>query len=214
MGDAMTNRRQSSASMRPAVIALFAAVAMLGSVTQVAGEEQHERFSAPARQNAPPQTYRSVAPVQIPSTTRQYNPSGLNGTMHVQQYNPPGLNSPGVNSTAGTWHQANPPGLTSQPQEMTMPGGIAGAGGPASSQAAPGPGGPGQGAGSGSYGSAYPVGYQAPAALQPPYPAQVNPPGLRQFTCRTAHYYCNVPYTGACQCENDRRERESGMTTD
>jgi hypothetical protein len=23
-----------------------------------------------------------------------------------------------------------------------------------------------------------------------------------------------VPYTGACQCENDRREREAGATVD
>ena len=214
----MKTRRQSSAAMQPALISLLAAVAMLGLVTEAMGQELRQRFNAPARQTAPPQTYRSTAPMQNPASaspagTWQSNPVGTQ-TMHGQQYNPPGLNSPGVNSTAGTWHQGNPPGLTSQHQDMTTPGGLAGAGGPASSQAAPGPGGPGQGAGPGSYGSAYPVGYQSPSALQVPYGYQPQPAASRQFTCRTARYYCAVPYTGACQCENDRRERESGMTVD
>jgi hypothetical protein len=206
----MKTQRQFSAAMRPARVALLATFALLGLATESMSEEYRQQSGLSVRQAPPPaQTFRAMSPAQTPGATWQYNPPGLNRTMHGNQYNPPGLNS-----TSGNYPvQANPPGLTSQHQEMSMPGGIAGAGGPASSQGVPGPGGPGQGAGVGSFGSAYPVGYQGPFGLQPPYgypPAQA----ARQFTCRTTHYYCQVPYTGACQCENDRRERESGMTAD
>ena len=95
-----------------------------------------------------------------------------------------------------------------------MPGGLGAAGGAATSQGAPGLGGPPPGAtGSGGYGSAYPVGYQGPSAAQA-YAYQPSSAAGRQFTCRTAHYYCAVPYSGACQCENGRREREPGPTVD
>src|SRR5262249_45127021 len=107
----MTNRPQSSASRRPAVISLFAAVAMLGLVTEAMGQDHRERLGAPARQSAPPQTYRSTAPMQTPGYT---SPAGMQQqlapatqTMHGLQYNPPGLNS----ATSTHPIQNNPPGL-------------------------------------------------------------------------------------------------------
>src|SRR5215831_8595037 len=76
--------------MRPALISLLAAVAMLGSMMQAAGQDNRERFGAPARQNAPLQTYRSTAPMQAPASaspagTWQSNPAGTQ-TMHGLQY--------------------------------------------------------------------------------------------------------------------------------
>jgi hypothetical protein len=135
--------------------------------------------------------------------------------MRIQQYHPAGLNASGVSAGSGTHPiQTNPPGLNTQHPEMAMPGGIGAAGGAATSQGAPGLGGPPPGAtGSGGYGSAYPVGYQGPSAAQA-YAYQPSSAAGRQFTCRTAHYYCVVPYSGACQCENGRREREPGPTVD
>ncbi|SRR6266576_122335 len=208
----MRARPQPYPAMRPGLGALLA-LAMLCTATGAAGEEHRQPFGAPARQTAPqPQTFRSMSPVQtpaaaVPPATWQYNPSA---TAHTQQYNPPGLNS-----ASGTYPtQNNSPGLTT-PQEMTTPGGLGSVGGQAGSQNTPGPGFPGAGGpGQGGGGSSYPVGYQAPSAFPPPYPYQGQPAYSRQFTCRTAHYFCVVPYTGWCECENDRRERERGATVD
>lgn len=195
---------------------LFATLAAGG---EALGEER--RSNASLRQTVPPtQTYRSVPPVQTPASTAlpgswQYNSSAPNGGMRIEQYNPLGLNASGVSTASGTHPiQTNPPGLNTQHPEMAMPGGLGATGGAAASQSAPGSGGPPPGAaGSESYGSAYPVGYPGPSATQP-YPYQRSSAAGRQFTCRTAHYYCVVPYSGACQCENGRREREPGATVD
>jgi hypothetical protein len=194
--------------------------AMLTAVGDGLGEEHHA--NSQSRQTAPPvtQTYRSVPAGQTPASTAlpgswQYNSSVPNGTMRIQQYNPSGLNASGVSAGSGTHPiQTNPPGLNTQHPEMAMPGGLGAAGGAAASQGAPGLGGPPPGAtGSGGYGSAYPVGYQGPSATQA-YAYQPSSAAGRQFTCRTTHYYCVVPYSGACQCENGRREREPGATVD
>jgi len=227
----MKTRRQSFAAMRPAAVALLAVFATLGLLLEARGEEQHERFRPPPKQTAPPvQRYQSTTPMQDPAArspggTWQSNPAGLNKTMHGLQYNPPGLNS------TSSFRQYNPPGLNSpsaapgtsglqgtpNPNRptMAMPGGIANAGDQTASQGAPGAGAPGpSSAGQAAYGSAYPVGYQGPSGVPPPYGYQAPPAYARQFTCRTVHYLCLVPSTGACQCENDRREREPGATVD
>jgi len=191
--------------MRPLLGALLIISTVLFSLTRAAAEEQRQRSVSPVRQAAPPQTFRSTVPVQsVPPTGQQlygqqYNPPGLNSTSSIRQYTPPGLQgSPNPNSPT-----------------MALPSGLGSTGSQNSSQGAPGPGGPGPGAaGPGGYGSAYPVGYQGPTGFQPPSGYQAQPAYARQFTCRTVHYFCLVPYTGACQCENDRREREAGATVD
>jgi hypothetical protein len=202
----MTPRRQYP-TMRPAVGALLAISVMLWPLTQAAAEERRQHSVSPVRQAPPPQTFTTTSPVQSLTPAghqlygQQYNPPGLNSTGSIRQYNPPGL-------------QGSPNPNTQHP-EMAMPGGLGAAGGAAASQSAPGSGGPPPGgAGSGGYGSAYPVGYQGPSGVQPPYGYQAPPAYARQFTCRTVHYLCLVPSTGACQCENDRREREPGATVD
>jgi len=202
---AMKTRRRSDLAMRPLLGALLIFPAVLFPLTRATAEEQHQRSVAPVRQAPQPQTFTRTAPVQsVPPAGHQ---------LYGQQYNPPGLNSP------TSIRQYNPPGLQGSPNPnsptMALPPGIGSTGGQTTSQGMPGPGGPGPGAaGSGGYGAAYPVGYQGPAGIQPPSSYQAHPAYARQFTCRTVHYICVVPYTGACQCENDRREREAGATVD
>jgi len=203
-------------SVTAGVLIFFATLAAVGEA--LSGEHH---ANSPSQQTVPSatQTYRSMPPVQTPASTAlpsswQYSPSAPNGAMRIEQYNPPGLNSSGVSASAGTHPiQTNPPGLNTPHPEMAMPGGLGAAGSAAPPQSAPGSGGPPPGAaGPGGYGSAYPVGYQGLSASQPLY--QPSSAAGRQFTCRTAHYYCVVPYNGVCQCENARRERESGATVD
>jgi hypothetical protein len=201
----MKTRRRSDPAMRPLLGALLIIPTVLLPLTRAAAEEQRQRSVSPVRQAPPPQIFTTTAPVQsvLPANHQmygqQYNPPGLNSTSSIRQYNPPGLQgSPNPNSPT-----------------MALPSGVGSSGGQTTSQGAPGPGGPGPGAaGPGAYGAAYPVGYQGPAGIQPPYGYQAQPAYARQFTCRTVHYICVVPYTGACQCENDRREREPGATVD
>lgn len=208
----MKTRRRSDPPMPPVLGALFVILAMLCPLTRTAAEEQRQRSVSPVRQAAPPQTFGTMSPVQsAPLAGHQ---------LYGQQYNPPGLSS-----ASGTHPiQNNPPGLQGAPNPnsptMALPAGVGSAGSQTSSQGAPGSGGPGPGgpgpaqAGPGAYGSAYPVGYQGPPPVSPPYGYQAPPAYARQFTCRTLHYLCLVPSTGACQCENDRREREPGATVD
>jgi len=201
----MKTRRRSDPAMRPLLGALLIIPTVLFPLTRAAAEEQRQRSVSPVRQAPQPQIFTTTAPVQsvLPANHQmygqQYNPPGLNSTSSIRQYNPPGLQgSPNPNSPT-----------------MALPSGVGSSGGQTTSQGAPGPGGPGPGAaGPGAYGAAYPVGYQGPAGIQPPYGYQAQPAYARQFTCRTVHYICVVPYTGACQCENDRREREPGATVD
>lgn len=188
---------------RQCLIGLLVILPVLGWDTKAGGEERQQRSSPAALQRSPQtQTFMPTNPGQGSMPT--FAP-------HVQQYTPPGLN-PG----SGTHPiQNNPPGLQGSPNPnsptMAMPSPL---GSPASPPGAPGPEASRQGAsGLGGWGPAYPVGYQSPSALQPPYGYQGQPAYARQFTCRTAHYYCIVPYGGACQCENDR-ERERGATID
>ena len=201
----MKTRQRSDPAMRSLLGALLIFPVVLFPLTRATAEEQHQRSVSPVRQAPQPQTFTRTAPVQsVPPAGhqlygQQYNPPGLNSTTSIRQYNPPGLQgSPNPNSPT-----------------MALPPGIGSTGGQTTSQGMPGSGGPGPGAaGSGGYGAAYPVGYQGPAGIQPPSSYQAPPTYARQFTCRTVHYICVVPYTGACQCENDRREREAGATVD
>ena len=213
----MKTRRRSDPAMPPVFGALLVILAMLCPLTRAAAEEQSQRSVSPVRQPAPPPTFRTTSPVQRVAPAghqlygQQYNPPGLNSTSSFRQYNPPGLNSPSAApGTSGLQGTPNPNRPT-----MAMPGGLANAGDQTASQGAPGAGAPGpSSAGQAAYGSAYPVGYQGPSGVQPPYGYQAPPAYARQFTCRTVHYLCLVPSTGACQCENDRREREPGATVD
>jgi len=201
----MKTRRRSYPAMRPLLGALLIFPMVLSPLTRAAAEEQHQRSVSPVRQAPQPHIFTTTAPVQsVPPAGhqlygQQYNPPGLNSTTSIRQYNPPGLQgSPNPNSPT-----------------MALPSGVGSSGGQTTSQGSPGPGGSGPGAaGPGGNGAAYPVGYQGPAGIQPPSGYQVQPAYARQFTCRTVHYICVVPYTGACQCENDRREREAGATID
>jgi hypothetical protein len=201
----MKTRRRTDPAMRPLIGALLIFPMVLFPLTRATAEEQRQRSVSPVRQAPQPQTFTTTAPAQsVPLAGhqlygQQYNPPGLNSTTSIRQYNPPGL-------------QGSP---NSNIPTMALPSGIGSSGGQTTSQGAPGPGGSGPGpAGPGAYGAAYPVGYQGPAGIQPPSGYQVQPAYARQFTCRTVHYICVVPYTGACQCENDRREREAGVTVD
>jgi hypothetical protein len=187
----MKTRRRSDPAMRPLLGALLIFPMVLFPLTRATAEEQRQRSVSPVRQAPQPQTFTRTAPMlSVPPAGHQ---------LYGQQYNPPGLQgSPNPNSPT-----------------MALPSGIGSSGGQTTSQGAPGPGGSGLGPASpGAYGAAYPVGYQGPAGIQPPSGYQVQPAYARQFTCRTVHYICVVPYTGACQCENDRREREAGATVD
>ena len=184
----MKTRRRSDPAMRPLLGALLIIPTVLLPLTRAAAEEQLQRSVSPVRQAPPPQIFTTTAPVQsvLPANHQmygqQYNPPGLNSTSSIRQYNPPGLQgSPNPNSPT-----------------MALPSGVGSSGGQTTSQGAPGRGGPGPGAaGPGAYGAAYPVGYQGPAGIQPPYGYQAQPAYARQFTCRTVHYICVVPYTGA-----------------
>jgi len=201
----MKTRRRSDPAMPPVLGALLVFVAMLCPLTRAAAEEQRQRSVSPVRQPAPPPTFRTTSPVQ------RVAPAGHQ--LYGQQYNPPGLNS------TSSFRQYNPPGLQGSPNPnsptMALPSGVGSSGGQTTSQGSPGPVGSGPGAaGPGGNGAAYPVGYQGPPGIQPPTGYQAQPAYARQFTCRTVHYICVVPYTGACQCENDRRDREPGATVD
>src|ERR1051326_9030023 len=199
----MKTRRRSYPAMRPLLGALLIFPMVLSPLTRAAAEEQHQRSVSPVRQ-APQPHFTTTAPVQsVPPAChqrygQQFNPPGLNSTTSIRQYNPPGLQgSPNPNSPT----MALPPGIGSTGSQTTSQGAPSSGGPPA----------PGA-AGQGGYGAAYPVGYQGPAGIQPPSSYQAPPTYARQFTCRTVHYICVVPYTGACPCENDRREREAAAT--
>jgi hypothetical protein len=201
----MDIQRAPHLKTRPEVVVLLAGLAMLCLMAGAEGQGSRHgsTFSVPNNsltiQRSPQfPAYQYTAPAPAPSL------SVPSDARTIQQYNPPGLNSfPGSQNAAGTQGTSG-----TRHDELALPPQIPPAGQGQAGMS--GQGQPIQGQPPGTPPTFIPSGYQG----QPPLGYAAQPPYARQFTCRTANYYCAVPYTGSCECENDRHLRERGVTID